>query len=302
LLSGPDAGDASVEQEANGDAEVESSPKEQELSSCVSSKPFGFSPGGWEGSEPSRFVRHAGWAYPEEKLKTLLKRNWIDDWYRISLQGQARTHLIQLMTSWDDLLWGLPFYDQLYIRHAPYPAHPAGWLGSAPVYRSFISQRALDEELQDPIAERLWHDYRGESRTLAPRPYGFGLGLELNTDRTPKTYTVVNPGGDELILPCYGLIIEPFRITPDYVTFWPAVARFADAAGIHDPTSVILSVKRTGTKPQHRYTFEIVGDTEPFEPPPAMDIDLDAVLDELGSPQRLERYITPLSCRHNPWR
>jgi hypothetical protein len=33
-----------------------------------------------------------------------------------------------------------------------------------------------------------------------------------------------------------------------------------------------------------------------------MTIDLETVLDELASPDRLARYIDPLPCNHNPWR
>jgi len=195
----------------------------------------------------TRFIRHAGWDYPEGKLHLVLKQNWIDDWYRISFQGRRRTRLIQFTTDWEDLAERALFHDQLCVGGAPYVSDfdgdPELRLPQAdgtphvstgmPVYRSFISQRTLDRGATDPIAELGWKTYSGKWVPFRPRPCTFGLAVELSKDGIPATRQVVDDDWNELTLPCYGLVVEP-----DWVdrsgrpTFWPSLCTFCLTEGL----------------------------------------------------------------------
>ena len=215
----------------------------------------------------------------------------------------TRTRLIQFTTDWDEIVQRLPFYEQLFIRSAPYPAAPH-LIGAVPIYRSFISQRALKNGgASDPIAARHWLTYVGKRTKISPKWWSFGLAVELTEEGLPTSYQVVDADGHQHTLPQHGLVIERDSIPRSGgLTFWPALRRFWDTQDVDQLTSVVLRVSRSGQKPNHRFGFEIVADATTLDLPAEAQIDLDAVLEELASPQRLDRYITPLNHDHNPWR
>ncbi len=259
-----------------------------------------YRPGG-AGSDASKYMRHAGWDCPDGGLKTVLKRNWIDDWYRLSFRSRRSKWLIQLTTEWDEDIEKVLFYDQLYIHTVRYPSQDPTEVLRVAVYRSFISQDALQGGLPDPIAARTWMTNQRNAVTITPRPYSFGLALELDEDCQPAIRHVVTTGGRELTLPGYGLIVEPHWIPQrGPSTFWSSLRGFCQRRGVDDPTTVILGITRSGTAPRHKFKFDIVGDAIEFEPPSEAEIDLDAVLEELASPERLV-HIKPLKYDHCPW-
>lgn len=281
------------ENEEAGEVEI----GEVDLSSYVSNgKHLGFA--------TSRFIRHAGWDCPDEQLQTLLKRNWIDDWFRISFEGAKRTRLIQFVTSWDEAVAKVSFYHQLYIWGAPYPTDDPRVIGAMSVFRSFVSQRdprVEDGLASDPIADREWRSFTGEWIRLRPQPWSFGLAIELTETGAPKTHTVVDRSRRELTCPCFGLIVERDWAGRRGATFWASLRGFCSKNGV-DLTSVVLRVTRSGAKGRHKFSFEVAGDAIAFEPPPETLIDLDVVLTELASEERLQKYVAPLSYDHIPLR
>jgi hypothetical protein len=241
----------------------------------------------------SRYLRHAGWEEPDGKLQTILDRSWIDDWYRLTFLGHPATRIIQFTTDWDERTPELLFYEQLRVGIDEYPTDHPGVVGFEPVFRSFISQR--DPQLggrkaHDPIADGVWVGWNGMPRALTPRPFTFGLALQLTEKFEPMTRLVVNEDRQEIELPRYGLVIER-----DWKgVFWGSLAETVKTLDTTKLTEVVLRVSRSGPKGGHKFEFEIIGDAIDFAPPEEAKIDMEEVLTELASEERLSTYISTL--------
>ena len=264
-------------------------PKEGEFSSCVSRPElFGFA--------GSRYQRHAGFEAENDELETILRRNWIDDDYRISFLGRQATRTIQFLTDWDDCL-KLLFYEQLFITFDEYPSVRPGLMGTQPLFRSFVSQRdpgVGGGRASDPIARHGWSDYRKPIQ-LRPYDWTFGIAVELTNESTPVMRKVVGRDGVEKTVPAYGLVIER-----DWV-FWESLRKARKRLGLKELTSIALQVRRSGPRQKHQFAFEVAHQAIDFEPPAEAVIDLDLVLDKLASLERVATYIAPLADDHCPW-
>ena len=247
------------------------------------------------GYEGSRYLRHAAADLPDERLEAVLEREWIDDWYRLSFLGHKTTRLIQFITDWGARVPNLLFYEQLQVGVDEYPTSDAGLAGYMQIFRSFISQR--DPQLggtaaYDPIAQGSWVGWNGKPRKVTPWPFTFGLALELTPEMTPVERRVVDRSGEETVLPCFGMVIER-----DWV-FWRSLKRSLTEHELARLDKVVLRVSRSGTQGAHHFQFEIARDAIEFTPPSAAEIDLEEVLDELSSEQRLDTYINTLPPGH----
>jgi DNA-binding transcriptional ArsR family regulator len=249
------------------------------------------------GYRRTEIARHVGPDATDADLRTALRRNWIDDWYRIAFEGRKATRLIQFTTGWDEIVERVLFYDQLGVGIDVYPSPDLKLVDIVPLYRSFISQGdpRVEDGVRDLIARGRWKDWAGNWRKVKPLPFTFGLGIEFGPGGRPMTHPITAPDGQPRTLPNAGLIVMP-----DW-SFWRALRNDAAKQGLKDIGEHLFEVKRSGPRGKHTFSFRPLG-PPPDSPVPAdLAIDLEQVLDELVRAHRLHAYIGPLAEGHCFW-
>jgi hypothetical protein len=246
------------------------------------------------GFEPDH-IFHGPLDATDRQVEVALKRNWIDDTYRLSFLGRQSSWLLQFVTN--DTTERVLFYDQLRIGSSIYRFPPGDVTGRMVVYRSFISQRdwRVENGINDLIQRRKWKTNQGKMTPFGPKECTFGIGALMAAPGVLDTYTVVGSDDLEDTRPKIGLIAERDS------TFWKGLRSCQQRENIERLTDHLFEVNRTGSGRGHKFSFTVVGEASPVEIPASSEIDLDHVFQNLVSAERLEALISGLHEEHCPW-